>query len=255
MTTGDLSPLPEVGRDVTLMPHGAGKRETSMSPRHPAAPMLAPMLALVLASALTLPAAQASDAVPSPGQGRWATVSGVLMTTADANPTYAVVPDEGPLVPVTGDLGDVAGDRVTVRVHVPSALDALDGPWRAHEALQAWGRPLAAAVLNQTAVASAATAVQHTVYVARMTSDGAPSMSDAQVLEELGMATEFWVDEADGRIAGFDLPDSPADESRFTTYDSTADTAAVCSLGGESSFFVLAEEAAAQFPQASFSGA
>ncbi len=56
---------------------------------------------------------------------------------------------------------------------------------------------------------AAATAGQHTVYVARPTNVGGFSLTDDEVLAGLGLATDFWVDEADGRIAGFDVPDSP----------------------------------------------
>ncbi len=99
-------------------------------------------------------------------------MSGYLVTTGDEDPAYAVVADQGPPVPVTGDLAGAAGDRVTVRVQVPSALDVLDGSWRSRENLDTWGRPLAAQVTHQAEVATATTPVEHTVYVARPTNVG-----------------------------------------------------------------------------------
>ena len=187
----------------------------------------------------------------TPGQGRWATVSGFLVATADEDPAYAVVPDEGPLVPVTGTCGTrrVTGSPSGCRCRRRSTPSTARGGHA--RTLQAWGRPLAAAGDSTRRRWRRPRPRCSTPCTSRARpTTGHSSMSDAQVLDELGMVTEYWVDEADGRIAGFDLPDSAATGPVHDVRRRRRTVAEVCSFGGESSFFALAEEAAALFPQA-----
>ncbi|GAA2118494.1 hypothetical protein GCM10009843_10450 [Nocardioides bigeumensis] len=205
------------------------------------------VLVAVTSSGGSAPTAHATDA------GTDLTLTGRLIAAGEDELVYALARDDGALVPVTGDLDGLVGDRVTARLQVPGPLDARPGSPLTQEALGSWGLPLAASVVSASDVASAAAPVEHRVFVAKPTNVGAFTLTDAQLLAELGTVAAFWVDEADGEITSFDLPTGPDDSSQFKTYSTATGASAVCALSGQT-FTSQVQEAAALFPGANFFG-
>ena len=91
--------------------------------------------------------------------------------------------------------------------------------------------------------------VAHRVVVAITSNLGPYSQTSEQILAQIKIAADYWIDQADGKITGYELPASTA----FVPYNTTTTTvAAGCGLAGdqESSpdFDAVTTEAAALFP-------
>jgi hypothetical protein len=206
-----------------------------------------------LVTALCVPTLSLADGSAAVGERSGLTVTGRVIVAGEDDPVYALARADGSLVPVSGTLDEMVGDRVTARLQIPQPLDALPGSPLTADALRAWDRPLAASVISSTEVAATSAPVEHRVFVAKPTNVGGFTLTDAQLLGELATVSAFWVDEADGEITSFDLPSDPDDVAQFKTYETDTSASAVCSLSG-SSFFTQVQEAADLFPGASFFG-
>ena len=146
------------------------------------------------------------------------TVTGRLIAAGEDELVYALAREDGTLVPVTGDLDDLVGDRVTARLRIPGPLDARPGSPLTADALRLVGPPAGREHRLLHGGGVRRTPVEHRVFVAKPTNVGAFTLTDTQLLAELATVAAFWVDEADGEITSFDLPTGPGDASQFETY-------------------------------------
>jgi hypothetical protein len=174
------------------------------------------LVAGVLAALLTPLDGAASPAVAG------TRVTGTLLVSPSEDgsaPEYALVLDDGDMLPVDGDLEGVAprskvtlerGEVVSARTSAPATAPSV-----------------------------------HRVFVLAPSNLGTFPMTDAQMLEQVQQAADFWVDEADGAILDFDLPTTV---TRYAPKVASADNK--CGLDLE--FFDVMDEARAVFPTADF---
>lgn len=198
--------------------------------------MTGPVVALVAALGLLALPAQADDGDLLEGT--------LVEVPAEENAPvqYAVRTDRGFLVPVTGlpSTGVEPGAEITGRVSV----GALSGSGRS-----VGDRPVALASYRLTSPAPAAAApASHRWFVAVPDNFADLALTDEQLLARVRWVADYWTAQSGGAIASVTVPTAVV---RYTA-DATSE-AAGCGLSG-SDFSATVNEAAAEFPGASFGG-
>ncbi|WP_165807173.1 hypothetical protein [Nocardioides currus] len=163
--------------------------------------------------------------------------------------TYAVRRGDGRVVAIdAGSVGafdhDVAtGDRFTGSVRLP----VVDGRATTMRAAADARTPLTVTSATIRPRPTSSGPVSHRVAVAITTNLGSYGRNTAQIMAQLKSAGDYWVDQADGKITGFQLPAS------FVSYTTTKTTVANgCGIGGTQTtapdFAAVTAEAATLFP-------
>lgn len=196
-------------------------------------------------------------AVPSVGaeplaQPRTVELRGTLLVVAgeDGAPdTFSVRRPNGQLVPVDAPSGDAlghdaaSGSRFVGRVTLP----VVNGRTTSLRGAVQSGTPLRVASAQVHARPTVQGPVVHRLAVAQVNNLGTYTRTTPQFLADIKVATDYWVDQADGKIASFEIPAS------FTPYATTKTSVATgCGLAGDQTtapeFEPVVQEAAGLFP-------
>ena len=206
-------------------------------------------LATGAATMVAIPSSVADEPLAQP---RTVELTGTLLVVAgeDGEPdTFSVRRPNGQVVPVEaaseGTLGhdDATGSRFVGRVTLP----VVNGRTTSLRGAVQSGTRLLVASAQVHARPTAQGPVVHRLAVAQVNNLGAYTRTTPQLLADIKVATDYWVDQADGKIASFEVP------TTFTPYATTKTTVASgCGLVGDQSsapeFEPVVQEAAALFP-------
>lgn len=209
------------------------------------------LLAVVGTAALL---ASPAPAAPAAVGDRTVSLTGRLVVvpgeTPEQSELFAVRTDDGDVVAVSGDLGEdpAPGALFRGRVRLPATISrtADATAWRIASA-QHLTLAIESATLSSEPPAATMAATHHW-YAAAPSNLGALDQTDAELLAQISADAAYWESEANGRIADV-VP--PTEIVRYTASATT--TAAGCGLEG-ADFWATVDEAAAQFPGASFDG-
>jgi len=208
--------------------------------------------AALATGAATMVAVPSSVATEPLAQPRTVELTGTLLVVAgeDGEPdSYSVQRRNGQVVPIDPDTLDAfdhdapSNSRFAGRVTLPVA----NGRTRSlREAVQSrTPLPVASAQIQPRPTAQGP--VVHRLAVAQVNNLGTYTRTTPQFLADIKVATDYWVDQADGKIASFEIPAS------FTPYATTKTSVATgCGLSGDQTtapeFEPVVQEAAALFP-------
>jgi hypothetical protein len=206
-------------------------------------------LATGIATMVAVPSSVADEPWARP---RTVELTGTLLVVAGEDgeqDSYAVQRPDGQVVPIEPgtvdafDHGAASNSRFAGRVTLPMAngrATTLRGAVQNRT-------PLSVTSAQIQARPTAQGPVVHRLAVAQVDNLGAYTRTTAQFLADLKVATDYWVDQADGRIASFEIPGS------FTQFATTRTTVATgCGLTGDQTtapeFEPVVQEASALFP-------
>lgn len=206
-------------------------------------------LATGAATMVALPASVAGEPLAQP---RTVDLTGTLLVVAGERgeaDSYSVRRANGQVVPIDPGAAadfdhDVASsDRFAGRVTLP----IVDGRATSLRGAAVSRTPLTVESASVQARPTASGPVVHRLAIAQVNNLGSYSRDSAALLAQVKVATDYWVDQADGKIASYTIP--PA----ITSYATTKTTVATgCGLKGDQStapeFEPVAQEAAALFP-------
>jgi hypothetical protein len=210
---------------------------------------LSAALATGAATMVAVPSSVADEPLAQP---RTVELTGTLLVVAgeDGEPdTFSVQRPNGQVVPVGAPSEDAlghdaaSGSRFAGRVTLP----VVNGRTTSLRGAVQSGTRLRVASAQVHARPTAQGPVVHRLAVAQVNNLGAYTRTTPQLLADIKVATDYWVDQADGKIASFEVP------TTFTPYATTKTTVASgCGLAGDQSsapeFEPVVQEAAALFP-------
>lgn len=211
---------------------------------------LSAALATGAATMVAVPTSVADEPLAQP---RTVDLTGTLLVLAgeDGEPnTYSVRRPSGQIVPIDPGSPDAfahveGNSRFSGRVTLP----VVNGRVASLRSAAGNGTPLSVQEASVHARPTAAGPVTHRVAVALTANLGTYTQTPDQILGQIRIAADYWVDQADGKITGYELPAATA----FVPYNTTTTTVATgCGIAGDQTsapeFDAVTQEAAALFP-------
>ena len=206
-------------------------------------------LATGAATMVAVPASVADEPLAVP---RTVELAGTLLVVAGEHgeaDTYSVRRPNGQVVPIDPGTAaafdhDVAtSDRFSGRVTLP----VVNGRTTSLRGAARSGTPLKIQSASVHARPTASGPVVHRLAIAQVNNLGTYSRDSASLLAQVKVATDYWVDQADGKISSYTIPTAPVPYATTKTSVATG-----CGLTGDQTtapeFEPVAQEAAALFP-------
>lgn len=215
---------------------------------------LSAALATGAATMVAVPASVADEPrTQDPGRTRSVDLTGTLLVLAGENgdpSSYSVRRPNGQIVPIDpGSLDAFDGVDGNSRFAGTVRLPVVNGRATSLRAAAGNGTALAVTEARVNPRPTAAGPVVHRVAVALTSNLGTYTLTPDQILGQIKIASDYWIDQADGKITGYELPASTA----FVPYNTTTTTVATgCGIAGDQDsapeFDAVTNEAAALFP-------
>lgn len=214
---------------------------------------LSAALATGAATMVAIPTSAADEPLAQDlARPRTVDLAGTLLVVAGEHgeaDTYSVQRPNGQVVPIDPATSaafddDVAtSDRFSGRVRLP----LVNGRTTSLRGAAQSGTPLTVESASVHARPTSSGPVVHRLAIAQVNNLGTYSRDEPALLAQVKQATDYWVDQADGKIASFEVP------AALTPYATTKTSVATgCGLTGDATsapeFEPVAQEAAALFP-------